>query len=366
MLLTVAGLVGLFGQIPAGAVVDAVKSPRALITLALLGIGASAVAFASLPIFVFALATRILHAVASCLLNLALISLSLGLAGEGGISERLGRNAAFASAGTATAAAVMGLCGYYLSSRAVFFIAGWLVVPALAALWLIKAEDIGPATDAARGAPANLRATASGMAILLREKRFVSLAFCLALFHLANAAMLPLSASIVTLRSSQAATLMVAAAILVPQLVTTLVSPSVGRKAQLWGRRPLLLMGFAALAIRGLLFASTSDPAWIVAFQALDGLSAAVLAVIPPVMIVDLTRASGHFNLAQGVAGSAAGVGAALSTVLAGYLSDRYGAHAAFTTLTVLAAAGFSAVLLLLPETEPEEQKIHPPTRRGR
>ena len=81
--------------------------------LSLIAIGASAFAFAAWPSFPVVLASRVVHAAASCMLGLALVSISLGLTGEGGVSERLGHNAAFASAGTGIAAAIMGVCGYY-------------------------------------------------------------------------------------------------------------------------------------------------------------------------------------------------------------------------------------------------------------
>ena len=291
--------------------VDAARSVRAVVAFSLIGICASAFAFAVWPVFGPALATRVLHAMASCVLGLALVSLSLGLVGEDAMGERLGRNAAFAAAGTGIAAGVMGLCGYYLSPRAVFFLAGALTLPALFALSRIRSSDVGPASDASYGAPADLRALMKGVGALARKGAFLRLAFCLALFHLANAGMLPLAASMVTLRSSQAATIMVAASIVVPQFVMTLLSQWVGRKAQLWGRRPLLLLGFGALALRGLAFSFTGEPALLVAFQALDGVSAATLAVVTPLVIVDVTREGRHFNLAQGLAGSAVGVGAA-------------------------------------------------------
>jgi MFS family permease len=353
LLLTTSSLVALFGQIPAGAVVDAAKSIRAVVAFSLIGICVSAFAFAAWPIFGPALATRVLHAMASCVLGLALVSLSLGLAGDDAMGERLGRNAAFAAAGTGIAAGVMGFCGYYLSPPAVFYLAGALTLPALFALSRIVSDDIGPASDASYGKPADLRALMSGVGALARNGAFLRLALCLALFQLANAGMLPLAASMVTLRSSQAATIMVAASIVVPQFVMTVLSQWVGRKARIWGRRPLLLMGFGALALRGLAFSLTGEPALLVAFQALDGVSAATLAVVTPLVIVDITREGGHFNLALGLAGSAVGVGAALSTTLTGYLSDHYGSYAAFNMLTLLSAAGFAAVKLLMPETRP-------------
>src|SRR6202040_1501238 len=145
------------------------------------------------------------------------------------------------------------------------------------------------------------------------------------LLQLANAAMLPLMAGVVTTRSSQWAPVLIAACIIVPQAIVALMSPTVGAKAQAWGRRPLLLIGFAALAIRGLLFATVRDPYLLVAVQLFDGVTAAVFSVLVPLIVADVAFGSGHFNLAQGIVGTAVGIGASLSTVLAGYVSDRFG-----------------------------------------
>lgn len=351
-------LAGLLGQIPAGAIVDTSKTLRAVVALCLVVIGLSAFAIAAWPLFILVMATRIAHAMASCILGPALVSLSLGLVGENGMSERLGRNAAFASAGAGLAAGVMGLCGYYLSSRAVFYLVGALVLPALFALSRIRSSEI--ASDAARGVRADPAALVHAVGALARQKSLRRFLFCLAMFHLANAGMLPLAASMVTLRSSQAATVMVAASILIPQFVMAALSQGVGRKARQWGRRPLLLLGFAALVLRGLAFSLTGEPALLALFQALDGVSAAVLAVVTPLIILDVTHETGHFNLALGIAGSAVGVGAALSTTLTGYLSDHYGSFAAFNALTAFAFAGLLAVGALMPETEPDSQKLKP------
>ncbi|MBV8664232.1 MAG: MFS transporter, partial [Hyphomicrobiales bacterium] len=321
--------------------------------LALIAIGACAFAFAAWPLFPIVLVSRIIHAAARSVLSIALVAISLGLVGQGGMSERLGRNAAFASAGTGIAAAVMGACGYYLSDRAVFFLASGFVVPAIVALMSIRGEEIGPTSDAARGAPTHPKALVVGFGDILRNRPLVAFAICLVLFHLANAAMLPLAASMLTLRSRDAATLMVAAAIVVPQFTVTVVSPWVGRAAQRWGRRPLLLAGFGALAIRGFLFATTSEPQLLVLIQVLDGVSAATLGVLTPLTIVDLTSEGGHFNLAQGTIGCAVGVGASISTTLAGYITDDYGSHAAFNVLTALAIGAFAVVALAMPETKP-------------
>src|SRR4029077_11598874 len=144
---------------------------------------------------------------------------------------------------------------------------------------------------------------------------------------------------------------LIAACIIVPQAIVALTSPSVGRKAQQWGRRPLLLIAFAALAIRGLLFAVVSDPYVLVAVQVFDGITAAVLSVMVPLIVADVAFGSGHFNLAQGIVGTAVGIGASLSTVLAGYVSDKFGSGHAFMALAGVAALGLLMIWLVMPET---------------
>ena len=353
LLLTVSGLVSLFGQAPCGALVDAARSQRTLAAISLAAIAASAFAFAAYPIFVVALVSRVVLAVASCILGLSLVAISLGLASERHLARRLGRNAAFASAGTGIAAALMGASGYWISDRAVFYIAGALAIPAIVALFNIRANDIVPVNKAASGETHSFAAQFAALLALLRQRRVIIFAICVMMFHLANAAMLPLAASLVTLRSSKLATLLVAAAIVVPQFTVTALSPIVGRLAESWGRRPLLLFGFGALAVRGVLFALVADPRALVAIQLLDGVSAASLGVLVPLTIADLTRESGHFNLAQGSVGCAMGFGASLSTTLSGNLSDRYGGAFAFDTLAVLAVLGLALVTLAMPETKP-------------
>ena len=357
LVLTAAGLVGLFAQVPLGALVDSVRSLRTAAGVAVSMIGAAAFGLAAWPVFPLVLASRLAHAAASCVLGPAIASMSLNLVGPAGMSARLGRNASFMSIGTGLAAAGMGACGYYLSSQAVFYVAGLLVVPALLALFRIRQADVAPRT-----APTTPHAGQSwtvafaGLRILVRDRPLMVFAGCMVLFQLANAAMLPLAASMVTLRSSSAATVMVAAAVVVPQAIVAILSPVVGMKAQTWGRRPLLLIGFAALPIRGLLFAVVVDPHLLVLVQALDGVSGAVLGVLVPLTMADVTRRTGHFNLAQGAIGCAVGLGASISSTVAGSLSDRFGSYTAFVAMGIVAAFAFLAVFLAMPETRPHDE----------
>jgi MFS family permease len=85
--------------------------------------------------------------------------------------------------------------------------------------------------------------------------------------------------------------------------------------------------------------------------QIFDGITAAVFSVMVPLIVADVACGSGHFNLAQGIVGTATGIGASLSTVVAGYASDKFGSSAAFTGLACVAAFGLAMVWLVMPET---------------
>jgi predicted MFS family arabinose efflux permease len=355
LVLSAAGFVSLIGQMPGGALVDAARSERLVGGLAVAAICLSALAYAAMPIFPMVLSAAVLHSLASCVLGPAIAAISLGLVGHVAIGERLGRNARFASIGNGLAAAAMGACGYFLSARAVFFVTVLLLAPALIALRAIAPNEIDP--ERAHGAPPRRRAKSRAKpGDLMHSKPLLIFAACLLLFHLANAAMLPLMGSVVTMRSGRWATLLIAACIVVPQLLVAASSPWIGRRAQIWGRRPLLLIGFAALPIRGILFASVTNPELLVVVQLLDGVTAAVFSVMVPLVVADLTRGTGRFNLGQGIIGTFVGIGASLSATLAGYISDHFGSASAFLGLAAIALAGLALVWLLMPETRAAEE----------
>jgi MFS family permease len=358
LVLSISGLVALIGQMPGGALVDAAKSERFVAGVAIVAIAIAALTYAAFPVFAAVLAAATLHAAASCVLGPALAAISLGLVGHAAVAERLGRNARFASIGNGLTAALMGACGHFFSARAVFIITAFLLVPALLALRKISAGEID-AERAHGGRPERSiekTHTHLHMPALLHKRRLLIFAGCVLLFHLANAAMLPLMGSALTMRSSEWATVLIAACIVVPQLVVATISPRVGLQAARWGRRPLLLIGFAALPIRAVLFATVSDPGLIVLVQVLDGVTAAMLGVMVPLIIADLTRGTGRFNLAQGIVGTMTGIGAAASTSIGGYLTDHFGSSAAFLGLGAVAVVALTAVFVFMPETRPDER----------
>jgi MFS family permease len=362
LVLTIGGMAALAGQIPGGALVDAVRSERKLAGISVAAIATSALAYALSPVFAVVLAAAVLQALASCVLGPVMAAISLGLVGHDNIDERLGRNARFASLGNGLAAAAMGATGYLVSVRMVFFITAAMLVPALLSLRLISPQEIDP--ERAHSGPQERprgnqrrRRWMSDFLGILRRRALIVFAGCLLLFHLANAAMLPLMGSVLTVRSSQWAVLMIAASIVGPQIVVAIFSPWVGHKARTWGRRPLLLAAFATLPLRGALFAVVTNPVLLVAVQLLDGVTAAVFAVLVPLVIADVTRGTGHFNLGQGIVGTTIGVGASMSPTYAGWLSDRFSSQTAFLGLTAVALLGFMATWALMPETRPAPKR---------
>jgi MFS family permease len=225
-----------------------------------------------------------------------------------------------------------------------------LLIPTLFALNQIQPHEIN--VQLAHGGDTSPKSSPRpSFRKLLRQRPLFLLAGCIALFHLANAAMLPLMGSVLTTRSGAWATVLIAACIVVPQGVVALISPWVGRQAEIWGRRVFLIAAFSALALRGLLFATVTEPWVLVIVQLLDGITAASLGVMVPLIIADVSRGTGHFSFAQGIVGTAVGIGASISPTLAGYLSDQFGSPVAFFGLAGIAAVGLAAVATILPET---------------
>ncbi|MCW3473850.1 MFS transporter [Limobrevibacterium gyesilva] len=368
------------GQVPGGALVDLTPRRRRVLAGAILAIAATALVLAASPLRLPVLGALILHAFAGCVLAPAIAAVSLALVGHAGLGVRLGRNVRFASIGSALGAAAMGATGSLLSERAVFLLTACLALPAL---WALRAT--GPAADApnaeaAANNPADDDGTdtvaGAGQALgaipdragpsprvlaLLRDRRLLVFAACVLLFHLSSAAILPVAAGEVTHRAGKGATLVIAAFIMVPQIVVALLSPAVGRAAEQFGRRRLLLLGFLALPLRGALFAVVGAPSALVAVQALEGVGGAVFGVMVPLVAADITRRTGHYSLCLGLLGLVTASGAALSTTLAGAIADLWGKASAFG---VLGGIGMLAVLLVL-AAMPETREAAPPTHQG-
>jgi MFS family permease len=359
--LSAGGLAGLLSQLPGGELLDVTRSKRLLIALGGIVVAVSASMIALWPSRPVAFAALVLQGLTGGFLGPAIAAVSLGLVGHSALGERLGRNQRFASAGVLATTAMMGAIGYLLSYKAIFVASSALAVPLLVALSRIQSSEIH--FGRACGQPDYHAPTPPQRTRRLRLSRNYGLVLfggCLFLFQLANASMLPLVSEELASRAGTSASVIVSALIVVPQILVTLGAPWVGREAQNWGRRPLLLLGFSALTARALLFAITSNPWLLVFIQLLDGVSGATLGVLTALIVADLTRGTGRFNLAQGFVGTLAGVGAALSTTFFSLVAGNFGDAIGFVSIACVALSLVLIVWVGMPETMPSRSRRYP------
>jgi MFS family permease len=328
--LSIGTISSMASQVPAGALVDLMPNKTRVAAFSVVVFTASALMFAVHPIPLFVYLAEILHGVSSCTLGPAVAAMSLVIAGRLGMALRLGRNARYAAIGNGVGAALMGACGQYVSERSVFYLTAALTLPALFALLPLR----GAAVAGAQLQPP-ARKTGESRAHQLRvlaDRRLWMFCVCAMLFTFANAPTLMLVSGTLTAKGSNPS-LLIAACIVLPQIIVALASPTVGRFADRYGRRIVLVLGLSMLPLRCLVFALTQDPALLVAAQIFDGVAGACFGIMVPLIVSDVAGGSGHFNLALGAVGFGMGIGGTLSTPAAGWMSDHFGMRPAFFAL---------------------------------
>jgi MFS family permease len=368
LVMTLAGIAALVAQTPAGALVDKTHSKRAIIAIAALLVTGSCLLLPFVTSFSLVALTQATSAVAASVFAPAICAISLGITGPRAFTRRTGRNETFNHAGNACAALLAGGFAYLFGPVAVFYLMAAMALGSVVAISFVSAKAIDH--NLARGfAPGDVaHARPSGLSVLLTNKPLLLFAICCALFHLANAAMLTLVSQKLAQINVQMATPLTSACIVAAQVVMVPAALLVGARADLWGRKPLLIEGFLILPLRGVLYTLSNDPYWLVAVQLLDGVGAGIFGALFPVVVKDLTHGTGHFNVSLGALSTVFGLGAALSNGLAGVVVQEAGYSAAFLTLAGIAAVALVLLLVAMPETlplpgnnlSPVEDKIPP------
>jgi MFS family permease len=349
--LTAAELAGVLTQAPGGALIDKLRAKRLVIGLAVLLLAASALVMSLITTMPVILACQAGLGITGSIFGPGVSAITLGLVGHACLGYRTGRNASFASAGNICAAVTMGLLGYWLAPRSIFYLVALLSVPTLICLSRIRQDEID--YDLARGGVAGQN-EAGGVVQLLKDRRLGIFALMTVLYHLANGAMLATAGEMMTRSSTNRAVLSMGALVTVPQVVMALIGAPTGKIADLHGRKPILLFAFALLPLRALLFAFVRNAYWLIGFQVLDGFSAGIFLIVGILMIADCTEGTGHFNLALGTMGAATGVGASLSTLAEGFVVQRFGYTLGFVCLACAAALAWLVLAFLMPETRPK------------
>jgi MFS family permease len=275
-------------------------------------------------------------------------ALALGLAGHAGLHRAMGETQGWNHAGKIAAALTAMAVASWLGLPAVFYTVAIVSALAAASLFLIRQEDI-------KEEPGSKSGPGPGLWTLLRDRGVAVLFGSVALFHLANAPVMPLVGQYIA-RLGGTDT-QVGAVVLVAQTVMIPVAVLAGWACHRWGRKPVFLIGFLALPIRILLYSFTQEPWVLVALQALDGIGAGIYGVVIAVMCADLTREKGGFNALQGLLATALAVGGVLGPLVAGPIVQHLGFGVAFRSFAAVAAAAALVFLLLMPETRPREKE---------
>jgi len=351
---TLGGLLGLAVQTPIGAAIDATRAKRGIIVLALAVLAIMAVVIYALPSFWPVAIANSLMSIAGDVFGPAVAALTLGLYARKQLARRMGRNSAFDHAGNVAIALVAGVVGYEFSQRAVF-----LLVPLFAILTAIsvlfipaksidynRARDLDSKSDAG-GSPEKIAAYGS----LFQSQPLVIFGLCAMLFHFANAPLLPLVGQKLAAAHPKEATAMMSACIVAAQLVMLPIALLVGFKADSWGRKPLFLAGFAILPLRAVLYTLSNNSIWLIGVQVLDGVGAGIFGALTPLVIADIMRGTGRYNLAQGAIATMVGIGASLSGLGAGEVVDHFGYSVTFLTLGAAAAVALVVFAIWMPET---------------
>ena len=350
--LSIGAVTGLVSQAPLGALVDAVRAKRALIAGAVVMVTATCLAIPLAPRFWTVVVAGLVGAMAGVTIGPTLAAISLGVVGPDRFARRAGRNEALYHAGDGAISLAILLAAPFLGNSVLFWTMGFTAIATVAAAAAVPAGAIDH--DVARGllpGDAADGARPSVWGVLLGSRPLLVFAACGAVFHLANASMLGLVGQKLAQANLGQGIALTAASAVAAQSVMVPVAALVGARADAWGRKPLLLAAFVALALRGALYTLSDSTAWLIGVQLLDGVGAGLMGALFPIVVADLTRGSGHFAAAQGAVGAVHGTGAMMSMALGGLLAAWGGYDTAFLVLAAVAALGAVLFWLAMPET---------------
>ncbi len=338
-------------QTPAGALIDGIRWKRLAVALAAVVVALGCILLDLVPTLAVVVAAQAAIGAAAAIFPPAVAALTLGLVGRAAMPRQTGRNEAFNHGGNVVAAALAGGFAYLLGYGAMFFLVAGMAAASAVAVLLIREGDIDH--DLARGADdgEGKDHEAVGIAELFKDRRIAIFAASVVLFHFANAAMLPLVGQKSSDGLKEGAAVLMSACIIAAQVVMVPVALLASRLAASWGRKPVFLIGFLVLPLRGLLYCLSVNPYYLVGVQLLDGIGAGIFGVVSVLVVADLTRGTGRFNLTQGALATATGIGAGLSNLLAGFVVKEAGFDAGFVTLSAIAAAAAIFYALAMPET---------------
>jgi predicted MFS family arabinose efflux permease len=341
------GLITVAMQVPAGAAVDAIHRKRMLLVISLSVLATAAILLMHTSSTSSVYLAEVLMCGAAPFLGPTVAAITLGIVGADRFDRQFGRNKAFDSAGNVVLCSLIAVLSYQFGNKAIFVTTLLMAIPTLLCILSIDGSQI----DYARARGGRNGSSKHGVASLLKDRVLIVFFCAVFLFHLANAAMLPQLGEMLSKDNIKSAAPFMSACIIVTQVVVAISASWVGRRAAQWGRKPLLMMGFGVLPLRGVLYTLTHSASALIAIQILDGVAACIFGVVAMLVVADRARGTGHFNLAAGGLATMVGIGASLSNAIGGALIQHAGYATSFRGLAGIAVVAFVILWLAVPET---------------
>lgn len=351
--LTITSLLTVLVQTPAGALVDSSSRKKSLLRASIVTIAVATVTISlnSTPWVIYLCQGAI--GVGAAFLGPTIAAMTMGIVGPERFTEQTGANQAWNHAGNVVAAILAGGLALWVSELGVFWLVAVMAIGMLISLSFIKNDEIDD--KLARGdlsKESEESGQPSGFASLLQDRRLIIFAICIVFFHFSNAAMLPLVSQKLSAGSDAGQGIaFTSACIIAAQFMMVLMAILCGKKADKWGRKPLFLLAFAVLPVRALLFSFGEDPIFLIVVQAFDGVANGIFGIVFLLIIADLTRGTGRFNVVQGAMATLVGIGTSLSNLIAEELVEVTSFHVGFLFLGGVGLVGLILFALFMPET---------------
>jgi MFS family permease len=345
-----AGLGVFLMQSPAGFLVDRIPHRRTMLAAASLLLG---VCYGFLPLvptdWWIVDPLLFLAGAGQAFFTPLLGALALALVGHAQLNKTMGMNQGFNHLGNMAAAISAMVLVIWIGLAGVFYAVAAVAALAAASVFVIRPQELDE--KRASGATQDDGSESIGFWALLQDRRVVVLFAATALFHLANAPVMPLVA--LYLKHLKGSDMQVAAVVLVAQLVMVPVALVTGWLCDRWGRKPVFAIGFVVLPVRIFLYSLAESPGMLIALQTLDGIGAGIYGVAIVAMCADLTKGKGGFNTLCGMIATALCLGSVIGPLSSGFLVEHLGFVVAFNCFAGAAALAAALFLFFMPETRP-------------
>jgi len=330
--MAVGNIAGMLIATPVGGLIDASRRKRIWVIVPGMALVAASSIILVWQNFWAVTASQVATSIAGAAVIPAVTGITLGIVGQKGFNRQNGRNQAFNHAGNMVGAAASGLLGWQFGYLSVFLLAALFGAITVGCVLMIPASSIDD--RAARGSKEDdPESQPSAFTVLLKHKPLLVLALALAVFHLGNAAIVPLYGMSAVSDGHANGPSFVATTVIIAQgvmVIASIVAMQIAEKRNYW---LIMLVSFLVLPLRGI-FAFFLTGWWgVVPVEILDGIGTGLQSVAVPGMVARSLYGTGRINLAQGAVITIQGAGAAFSPALGGWIAQGIGFSPTFLVL---------------------------------